>query len=341
MRIGMIGTGHVAPQHLDAIALVPGAEIVAVAGRDRAKADILAKTRGAAAYGDWEAMLVQERLDAVYICVIPGAAAQIAAACAGRVRGVMVEKPVGVDVAAAERAARAFAAAGTIAGAAYHNRVRAVVGRVAALCAAQPPVIADAWWHGGMPGAPWWRTRSESGGQMHEQATHLIDLLRLWMGEAVEVSAIAAHGFLPGVPDSTIDDAMTATIRFASGSIASVHASCIARPGQEFDGIGMAIRACGWQARLSGWGLDATIAHAGGKTEAFAPEPNPFLLQAQAFLRAVAADDSSALPCRFDDGVAAMRLSLAMHQSSVSGRPQPLLPGRSAHASVHAEERLQ
>lgn len=322
MRIGLIGTGWISGQHLDALAQVPGNTVVAVAGRSRAKAEALATPRRLAAYDDWSLMVASERLDAVYVCVTPVAAAGISRALAGRVRGVMVEKPVDVDVASAEATAQAFAAAGTIAGAAYHNRARAVVGRLRGLCAGTPVAIADAWWHGGMPGPLWWRTRAASGGQMSEQATHLADLLRVWMGEAVEVTATAAHGFMTDVPDFTVDDAVAATIRFASGGIATIHTSCVARPGQEIDSVGMALRARGWQAQLTGWGLEAEIRQAGGAVELVAAEADVHRLQAAAFSAAVSAGDPSLLPCSYVEGVATLRLTRAIDAAAASGRPQ-------------------
>jgi predicted dehydrogenase len=323
MRIGMIGTGWITPQHMDAIVLVPGAEIVAVAGRDPAKAEAVAKPHKAKAYGDWSAMVARERLDAVYICLAPSAAAEVARGCAGKVRGVMVEKPVDADLASAEKTVKSFAAAGTIAGAAYHNRVRAFVPRIRALCAAKPVVVADAWWHGGMPGPLWWRTRAQSGGQMSEQCTHLVDLMRVWMGEAVEVTATAAHGTMKReIPDFDVDDAVTATIRFASGAIATAHTSCIAQPNQEIDSIGLVLRARGWQAQLSGWGLDAQIRRTDGPEENIDAEKDVYRLQAEAFFAAIAANDPGKLPCTFADGVETLRLTRAIDQAAATGKPQ-------------------
>jgi len=325
MRIGMIGTGWIALQHLDALALVAGTELVAVAGRDLAKAEAIARPRKAAPYGDWQTMLAGERLDAVYICLPPVVAATVARGCAGTVRGVMVEKPVASEVADAELVARAFADAGTIAGAAYHNRVRAVVGRLRTLCAARPPVFAEAWWHGDMPGPPWWRDRAQSGGQMTEQCTHLLDLLRVCLGEAVAVTAVAAHGVMRReVADFNIDDALGATIQFASGAVACVHTSCVALSGQQIDGIGLTLRARGWEARLSGWGLEARIRRNDGPEELLTSEPDVFHRQAEAFVAAVSSGDSTRLPCTYDDALATLRLTRAIDHAAATGMPQRL-----------------
>ncbi len=320
MRVGLIGTGWISGQHLDAIAAA-GHQAVAVAGRQLAKAEALAKPRGAAAYDDWQRMLASERLDALWICVIPAAAAALARACAGRVRGVLVEKPVGIDPDEAAATALAFAEAGTIAGAAYHNRTRAIVARVRELCAGTAPAVANAWWHSPMPGPTWWRSRAGSGGQMSEQATHLVDLLRVWLGEAVEVSATAAHGFVTGVEGFDVDDAICATIRFASGAVANVQTSCHALPGHALDPIGIQLHARGWSARLSGWALDAELHAAGGEVQRIPGESDGFKRQAAAFLAAVAAGDQRAVPCSYADGVATLRLTRAIDAAAASGKP--------------------
>ena len=319
MRIGMIGTGWISSEHLKALSQVKDVEIASVAWRDRAKAETRAKPYNAVAYDDWQAMLARERLDAVYICLAPKPAAEVALGCAGKVRGVMVEKPIASETADAEKAAHAFKEAGTIAGAAYHNRSRTIVGRIRELCAEQPPIMAEAYWHGDMPGPLWWRTRALSGGQMTEQCTHLIDLLRVWLGEAKDVTAVATRGVMvKEVTGFDVDDALTGTIRFVSGAIASVHTSCIAKQGQGIAGVGMTLRARGWEARLSGWGLDAQIRHAGGREETFAAEPDMFVRQAEAFVAAVKAEDPGRLPCEYSDALNTLRVTKALDASAAS-----------------------
>jgi predicted dehydrogenase len=321
MRLAFIGTGWVTGQHISAIHGMAGIDIVAVAGRDQAKAAALATPVGAAAFADWREMLRTARPDGVYLCLAPHIAGEVAAACAGAVAGVLVEKPVSCDLPAAEQAARAFAAAGTIAGAAYHNRARAMTQRIRSLCAQSAPVVADAWWHGDMPGPSWWRTRSQSGGQMTEQCTHLIDLLRFWLGPAASVGAFAASGtMVREVPDFTVDDAVVAALRFPSGAVATIHTSCIAKPGQGRDGVGIVLRARGWEAHLDGWGLEARIITAGGGEEVIASEPEVFRKQAECFRRAVEARDASLLACTYAEGVETLRLTTAIQAAAASGR---------------------
>lgn len=319
MRIALIGTGWVAAQHIKALSGIPGLEIAGIAGRNPIKAAALAQTMGAAPFTDWREMLRTAKPDGLYICLPPDASAEIAAACAGQVGAVLVEKPVASSVVAAETALRALSTAGTIAGAAFHNRARTAVVRIAALCRQQPPIVADAWWHGGMPGPLWWRTRSRSGGQMTEQCIHFVDLLRVWLGEATAVAAMSAQGTMSReVADFDVDDAVTATVQFASGAVATIHTSCIAKPMQERDGIGMVLRARGWEAHISGWGMDTTIIHAGGAEERITSEPDIFRLQAERFVAATASHDAALLPCSLADGVSTLRLTTAIHASAAN-----------------------
>jgi myo-inositol 2-dehydrogenase/D-chiro-inositol 1-dehydrogenase len=319
MRLAFIGTGWVTGQHLKAMAGLPDLEIVAIAGREQAKAAALADPIRATAFSDWRDMLRQAKPDGVYVCLAPHAAAAVTAACAGKVGAIMVEKPVASAVPEAEAALRALDAAGTIAGAAFHNRARAMVARIQTLCRQQAPIVVDAWWHGGMPGPLWWRTRSQSGGQMTEQCIHLVDLLRAWLGEAVAVSAMSAQGaMVREVPDFDVDDAVTATVRFASGALATIHTSCIAQPGQERDGIGIVLRARGWEAHLEGWALEGAISLPGGAEEKVTAEADIFRVQAERFMAAAAARDAALLPCTYADAVGSLRLTSAIHASASS-----------------------
>ena len=319
MRIALIGTGWATVQHLKALSGIPGLEIVGITGRDPLKASAIAQPIGVEAFTDWRDMLRNAKPDGIYICLPPDASAEIATACAGKVGAVMVEKPVASSVVAAETAMRALSTAGTIAGAAFHNRARAAVVRIAALCRQQQPIVADAWWHGGMPSPLWWRTRSRSGGQMTEQCIHFVDLLRVWLGEATTVAAMSAQGTMSReVAGFDVDDAVTATVEFASGALATIHTSCIAKSMQERNGIGMVLRARGWEAHITGWGMDTTIIHAGGAEEKITSEADIFRLQAERFVAATAAHNAALLPCTLADGVSTLRLTTAIHASAAS-----------------------
>jgi predicted dehydrogenase len=64
-----------------------------------------------------------------------------------------------------------------------------------------------------------------SGGQVVEQATHVLDLLRALVGEVAEVTAAGAG---PGAVGD-VDRATAATLTFASGAVGSVFTTSVLR----------------------------------------------------------------------------------------------------------------
>ena len=79
------------------------------------------------------------------------------------------------------------------------------------------------------PPPEWWRREDRSGGQIVEQATHIIDLARFLAGDVTEVYGLAARRARPDFPDVDVPTASTAALRFASGAIANLSATCLLR----------------------------------------------------------------------------------------------------------------
>ena len=95
-KLGLIGCGRVAEtRHLPALARVRGARVVAAADVD---ASNLARVAGRFGierrHEDFRALLREEELDAVAVCVPPGLHAEVALAALGAGKHLFVEKPL-------------------------------------------------------------------------------------------------------------------------------------------------------------------------------------------------------------------------------------------------------
>ena len=67
-RFAVMGAGHIARKFCDAVALVPGCAVAAVASKSLERAQALADEKGVpAAYGDYAATLDEVKPDAVYV----------------------------------------------------------------------------------------------------------------------------------------------------------------------------------------------------------------------------------------------------------------------------------
>ena len=112
-RFGMVGHGMIAGRFAEAIRVVDGAEVVAVSGRNRARAEAFADAHGIpAAYGSAGEMLAAGGLDAVYVCTPHPAHADAAVACLEAGVGVLVEKPLAPTQAQVQRILAASIAGG-------------------------------------------------------------------------------------------------------------------------------------------------------------------------------------------------------------------------------------
>lgn len=219
LRLGFVGAGGIAERHLGVLAHFADVAIAAFADTDAARADLLAERHGARAYPDADAMIGAERLDALYICVPPFAhgAPERAAVAAGL--PFFVEKPVSLDLAIGEAIAAEVARTGLVTAVGYHWRYLDVLDEVRERLGQAPPALIAASWLDGTPPPRWWWRSDTGGGQVVEQATHLLDLARVLAGEAESVTAFASHLPRPDFPDLDVPTAGTATIRFRSGTL--------------------------------------------------------------------------------------------------------------------------
>lgn len=325
MKIGIIGTGWVVDHHLDALKQIEQVEVVAIAGRNQARARELAAPIGATTYEGYLPMLERESLDAVFILLPPHLHGDLERACAEHVGAVLVEKPITHCLEQAQEIHAHFQRAGTLVSVGYQNRYRASVQHARDyFTEASPAIMANGWWITEMPPPAWWRRFDQSGGQFVEQCTHIVDLSRYLMGEITEVSAYRTNGFMTEVPDFSVDDAMVVNVRFASGALGSYCTGCF--PVGEHDSVGIRLNLSSRQHRIDfeSWNFDGTL-HSGRDAPRALPETaNPFLVQAQTFVDAVARKEPHAILSDYADAMQTLAVTLAANESARNQNGAPV-----------------
>ncbi|GAB3213411.1 Gfo/Idh/MocA family protein [Marinactinospora thermotolerans] len=225
--IGIIGAGGVAARHADVLSGFGDARIAAVADPDGERAAALAGRHGARAYRDHVAMLESEALDAVYVCVPPFAHGPPEHAVIEAGLPMFVEKPIAIDLAVAEEIARRVAAAGTLTAVGHQWRYLRVAERARELMAGREVRMLLGHWLDKVPPVAWWSRLDGSGGQVVEQAAHVIDLARLLAGEVAEVHALESRTRAGGAPDSDVAAATIANLEFQNGAVGNLAATCL------------------------------------------------------------------------------------------------------------------
>src|SRR5215210_7464505 len=223
LRAALVGAGAVGTRHLRVLSGFHDVEIVAVHDPDRPTAELAASRLGVPLADDLAGVLAA-RPDAVWLCVPPFAHGEPELAVVAAGLPFFVEKPLAADLAGAETVAEAVAAAGLSTATGYHWRHLDTVARARTELQSRNVRLLDARWWGTTPPPAWWSDSALSGGQVVEQATHVLDVVRLLAGEVDEVVGASATS---SSPDRDVPDATAAVLRFASGAVGTVSTSCV------------------------------------------------------------------------------------------------------------------
>jgi len=229
IRIAFIGAGGIARRHLGILKQFDDVDIVGFADLDIGVAADAAEPFGARAYTNHCQMLDLELPDAVYVCVPPFAHGPIEEDVIARGRPFFVEKPLSVDFATARTIAGKVTAAGLITAVGYHWRYLDTVEEARGLLAQTPAQLVVGHWLDATPPPQWWWRQSLSGGQIVEQVTHILDLVRYLIGPVVSVAGYAGHLQRDGFPGLDVATSSSASLRFASGAVGSLVSTCVLR----------------------------------------------------------------------------------------------------------------
>ncbi len=258
-------------------------------------------------------MLDVERPDAVYVCLPPHRSAAICELLVERGIPFLTEKPLAAVAADAERVASALVGRHLVTAVGYNWRGLDFLPAVRERLAEWPARLVLGRWTGGLPAPAWWRHVAEGGGQVVEQATHLYDLARFLVGEAVVLGAASARGLRPDFPDADVADVAGSVLRFETGAIgAFVNASILASQQIELELLSERHRT-GIRMHVSGLAPRWTVTLDDGEGErTIANERDPYEHQAEKFLDAVVANDRSQVFSTYEDALATDRLVRAV-----------------------------
>ena len=223
----MVGAGGVARRHAAVLASFEDVELVGVTDLIPEAATTLAAEAGTAVHADLAALLDATAPDAVYVCVPPFARGDPERMLIERGIPFFVEKPLGAGVEVAEELGAAIAARGLLTATGYHWRYHDGVQRARELLADAPVRLAVGAWLDKVPPVAWWLHRDRSGGQVVEQATHLLDVMLDLVGDVEHVHAVGARQPRDAFPDADVDDVSAATMRFEGGAVGSLAATSL------------------------------------------------------------------------------------------------------------------
>lgn len=234
MRFGILGCGVVSSIHAGALALIPDAQLVAVADDLPDRAARLARDTGADVLTP-EKLLRSADIDAVCICTPSAFHAEAACVAADAGKHLVVEKPIDVTLVAADRIIEACRRNGVgLTVMSQHRFDHGIVrlktaidqGRLGRL------TIGDAvvkWYRPAAYYEADWKATWDvcGGGALINQGIHFVDLMLHLMGPVDSVTgrcATVTH-------DIEVEDVALGWLRFRSGAVGTLYVTTAAYPG--------------------------------------------------------------------------------------------------------------
>lgn len=233
-RFGIIGCGRIAPRHADSLAEIEGTKLVQVCDVIESRARHFAEKYDTEYCLDYHELLVNPDIDIVNICTPSGLHAEMAIAALRAGKHVIVEKPMAMNVADADRMIAAAKEMNRKLCIVLQNRYnppmqdfyKAVrddkIGRVLLGSVTvrwyRPQEYYNDGWHG---------TKSMDGGALMNQSIHHVDALQWLVGVPVKsvfaYTATLAH-------QMEAEDVGVVTVRFENGALATIEGSTVTYP---------------------------------------------------------------------------------------------------------------
>jgi predicted dehydrogenase len=268
----------------------------------RDKAEAAAGAWGGTGHCDIADFLRRGRPDAVFVMVPPHRHGAIERTLIDEGIPFLVEKPLSGDRQTAEELGDRLRRRDLVTAVGYNWRALEALPRIRSLLQERGAHFVRVRYLSGMPDKAWWRRQAEGGGQVVEQACHVIDLARHLTGGCRLIGAISSRRdrHVPTDPDIAV--ATAALLCFGAAIPGSLEVSCIMPQLQE---ASVLIAGEGWSASIA---LSGTVLDVDGVRTTLEQAGNVYAVQAAAFLAAVRSGAPQDVLCTYEDALATHRV---------------------------------
>ncbi len=230
LGVAVVGCGLIGKRRAEQADAHPRSRLVATADLSEEAARSAAEPYGALHFSNWQDAINRDDVDLVLVATPNGLLSEVACAALRAGKHVLVEKPMGRNLAEANAMKAAADAAGRRLKIGFNHRYHPAIaeahrrfasGQIGSFIHARAR-----YGHGGRPGyEKEWRGNRElaGGGELTDQGVHVLDLLQWFVGSAPD----EAFGYLQTAvwPLGDLEDNAFALLRWNSGGIASLHTS--------------------------------------------------------------------------------------------------------------------
>lgn len=245
IRIGVIGTGFGSLVHVPAFREIAGVDIIGIASRDPAHANIAAEKFGIRAFSSWQELIECPDIDAVSVALPAGMHPDVVFAAIAKGKSVLCEKPLALNATDTERMTKAAEKARVIAMVDFEfpefpawQKAKEILdnGELGALQSVSIEWMSASW---ADPGRLWtWNCDREQGGVMRALGIHSLHYLEWFCGPVrsltadLSVSIVKRPDATGTMHDITAENTANLELRLQSGVMAKVAISNVALDGK-------------------------------------------------------------------------------------------------------------
>lgn len=229
LNVAIIGCGLIGRRRAACATACPETRLSLVIDREIEAARALATEYGCKATNDWLEAITDDTTEIVAVATPNAYLSEIAIAALAAGKHVLVEKPMGRNLAEALKMADAAKHAKRLLKIGFNHRYHPGLARAHELLVAgeigEIINLRARYGHGGRPGYEReWRGDPEiaGGGELTDQGVHVADLVNWFAGAPDEAFALTQTAVWPIAP---LEDNAFGLFRFANGAIASFHTS--------------------------------------------------------------------------------------------------------------------
>jgi len=238
LKTAILGCGGFAVTHAQNLASLPDEiNLVAFCDLDKDRATRFARQYGepdAQVFTDHHDLFDHVQLDLVVVVLPPFAHTDEVRLASERGIHILIEKPIALTSQKAWEMVEDVERAGIKTQVGFMYRFGSAVERVKHLIDTQQAgkiALVRAGYFCNHLHAPWWRFKDRSGGQVFEQAIHLVDLCRFLAGEIKSVYSVQKNMFHQNVPGGyTVEDVSATIFTYQHGGIGVLTATNNAIP---------------------------------------------------------------------------------------------------------------
>ncbi|SEM65631.1 Predicted dehydrogenase [Mesobacillus persicus] len=234
VNFAIVGCGHIAKKHAEAIQKANGADLLAVCDTDPSKMREFIDLYNIEGYVNLEDLLKNNEVDVVNICTPSGFHASIAVSVAEAKKHIVVEKPIAMTLEDTDLMIDACRKNNVKLSVVHPNRFRPVMIKLKETMDKQElgklsHANATVRWNRNQEyydQAGWRGTKEYDGGVLMNQAIHNLDLILWLMGDVEEVYSMEATR----LRNIESEDVSTGVIRFKNGALGVIEAATTIYP---------------------------------------------------------------------------------------------------------------